>query len=180
MTDNNNDDSEDDIAEQRSQMWAGELDEDSGSETDGAKDTIDTKNTVDTVDAKRAEDEEKVAEGNGLNENAMGTNRTVDNLDAKDAKDTTEWDVESIRDEWNPNSVRLPDSIQAPFGSEYKRLDYLLEQTEADFKFGKDRYYKPLVVALGVQAVQEMDTEEIVELVEKMKHADLLDEHDSR
>jgi hypothetical protein len=171
MSDN---DSDDDIAEQRSQMWAGELDEESDSETDSANGPMDTNDTVGSLDAKRAEEKEKVAESAGSeSQDAVDNKSAVGSLDAKDAKDTTEWDVDSIRDSWNPNSVRLPDSIQEPFGSEYKRLDYLLEQAETEFKFGKDRYYKPLVVALGVQAIQEKDSDEIVELVERMEQGDL-------
>ena len=106
-------------------------------------------------------------------ENAKDEKRTQH---AKDAMDATEWDVDSIRDAWNPNSVRLPDSIQDVFASEYKRLDYQLDQADTDFEFTKDRYYKPLVVALGLEALQQLDADEVAGRVDAMEQATLLDD----
>lgn len=107
---------------------------------------------------------------------ATDTERAVDEQDATDALDATEWDVDSIREAWQPNNVRLPESIQDVFASEYKRLDYELDQADTDFAFTKDRYYKPLVVALGLDALQELEADEVADRVDEMEQATLLDE----
>jgi len=156
MTD---DSSDNDIAEQRSQMWSSELDDDENPDETESSDS----DISDTTDSKT-----------GMSsDTAEDTKRALDTMDPSDS---TEWDVDSIREVWNPNSIRLPDSIQEPFTTEYKRLDWLLEQAETDFDFTKDRYYKPLVIALGVQAIRECDSDEIVSLVEKMEQRELIKE----
>lgn len=146
-----------DKADERSEMWSSELDASDGPD---ATDATNAKNARDDSDAKAPIDAT----------DAVGADDTMR------AMDTTEWDVDSIRDAWNPNSIRLPDSIQDTFASEYKRLDWQLEQSEAGFAFSKDRYYKPLVVALGLATLQELDTDEITDRVEAMEQATLLDD----
>lgn len=149
MTD---DQSTDDKIQERSEAWASKLDD-----TERTEDASNAADTEDTMDATDTQD-------------TSHTERT------SNTQETTEWDVESIRESWNPNSIRLPDSIQEPFDSEYKRLDWQLEDTDVDVDFRKDRHYKPLVIALGIQAVREQDTDEIADAIEAMVAGDLLDD----
>lgn len=149
--------SDEDKADERSEMWSSELDASDPVDTTDAKDAMNTDDTSDT-------------------ETPMDTANTETSKGTMDAIDATEWDVDSIRDAWNPNSIRLPDSIQGVFASEYKRLDWRLEQAATDFEFSKDRYYKPLVVALGLQQLQDLESDEIADRVDAMEQQDLFDD----
>jgi hypothetical protein len=146
-----------DKADERSEMWSSELNASDSVDTTDAKGATDTTDTADT-------------------ESSMDTADTETPKSKMDAMDATEWDVDSIREAWNPNSIRLPDSIQGVFASEYKCLDWQLEQAETDFSFSKDRYYKPLVVALGLQQLQAMEPDEIADSVAAMEQQDLFDD----
>jgi len=126
-------------------------------------------NEADAQDNSDAEDEKNTTE-------TMDATHTEHAMDAQDTQQATEWDVDSIREAWQPNNVRLPESIQDVFASEYKRLDYELDQSDTDFGFTKDRYYKPLVVALGLETLQAMDADEVADRVDAMEQAELLDE----
>lgn len=93
-----------------------------------------------------------------------------DDDDAENAKDTQNaWDTESIRDDWHANSVRLPKHLQDAWDAEHKRLDYELTQQDVDIDYSKDRYYKPLVIALGLSRLQSMDTTEVETTLEKIQ-----------
>jgi len=179
------DDDIDEKAEQRSQLWSSELDED---DTD-AKDDQDDAGAQDAVDASDATSEAETAQTTDAEDdhstmdamdavNDEGSDGAEDTTNASDAvdKESAEWAVESIRDAWTANSVRLPESIQEPFGTEYKRLDWQLEQADTDFELTKDRYYKPLVIALGLQRLQNCDADEVADLAEEMQQGTLLDD----
>jgi hypothetical protein len=94
-------------------------------------------------------------------------------MDASDAKDTEDeqnaWDTESIRDDWHANSVRLPKHLQNAWDAEHKRLDYELTQQDVEVDYSKDRYYKPLVIALGLSKLQSMDIHEVETALEKVR-----------
>lgn len=97
-------------------------------------------------------------------------------LDESDAADTenasdaqTAWDVESIRESWNPNSVRLPDGLQRRFTAYHGRLEAELLMDDLDLDYRKDRHYKPLVIALGLRELDAMDTEDIVDALAELE-----------
>lgn len=123
----------DDKANERSELWASEMD------------ASDAKNEQDTEDGKETKNEQ------------------------------SEWDTESIRDDWHPNSVRLPKHLQDAWDSEHKRIDYQLTQADNDIDYSKDRYYKPLVIALGLSRLQEMDTSDIIEAITNLSENDLVE-----
>jgi len=83
---------------------------------------------------------------------------------------SAEFDVDSIREQWTANSVRLPDSLQRRFNSEFKRIDYELTKNGVDQAFGKDRQFKPLVVALGLRELQNSDAEEVSTLLDALEN----------
>ena len=155
MTDDR-DDGLDEKAEQRSSMWAGslEVDQDDVDEQHATRAT----DTEDTMDVQHTQAEQSAEDAQG----AMDDSRT-------------EWDVDSIRDAWHPNSIRLPESVQTSFNSQHKRLDWQLEQVDSDVNYTKDRYYKPLVIALGLRELQNLDAEEIAGLLEDLEHGELLE-----
>lgn len=87
----------------------------------------------------------------------------------------TAWDVESIRDTWHPNSMRLPPHLQRRFDTRYKRLDLQLDQTNPDLDFRKDRHFKPLVIALGLAALQGKEPDDVVDLISQLKTNQIVD-----
>jgi len=100
----------------------------------------------------------------------------MDSSDTEDAKDEQNaWDTESIRDDWHANSVRLPKHLQNAWDSEHKRLDYELTQQDVDIDYSKDRYYKPLVIALGLSKLQSMDTTEVETALEKVQENEMVE-----
>jgi len=97
-------------------------------------------------------------------------------MDASDAKDAEEpedtqsaWDTESIRDDWHANSVRLPKHLQNAWDAEHKKVDYELTQQDVEIDYSKDRWYKPLVIALGLSKLQSMDITEVETALEEMQ-----------
>jgi hypothetical protein len=45
-----------------------------------------------------------------------------------------------------------------------------------DRKYGKDRYYKPLVIALGLRELDAMDTSDVVDALDELERKGHLEE----
>jgi len=100
-----------------------------------------------------------------------------DNEDAEGATDTKgPWDVESIRDSWNPNSVRLPDTLQRRWNAYHSRVESELTMEGINRDYGKDRYYKPLVIALGLRELDAMDTQDVVDALDTLERTGHLED----
>lgn len=82
-------------------------------------------------------------------------------------KDNTSQKVKNVKTEWTATSVYLPDGLDEDLGRTYKRLDLELDEELDQFK--KTRHYYPLVVAAGLEALDDMDQEEIVALLEEIQ-----------
>lgn len=87
--------------------------------------------------------------------------------DDKDAKNA--WDVESIRNSWTANQVRLPDSLQRRWNAYYGRVESEVQLSGLEPKFGKDRHYKTLVVALGLRELGAMDTDDVMDAMDELE-----------
>lgn len=81
-----------------------------------------------------------------------------------DTNDQSEWNVDNVKNAWNANTVLLPETLDERFDDEYERLNW---QTDGEFK--KDRHYKPLVVYLGLEALEDKEGEEVSALLERME-----------
>lgn len=158
--------------DERARAWEGALEEDL-KQTEGAeedennKDEQRTKNTLNTGDAM-----DTTATDDG--KSGPTTQETSDAPSGEDSE-LTEWDVDSISSAWKANQVRLPDSVQTPYDAEHNRIAYELQQADADVSYSKDRYYKPLVIALGLRELSEADGEEIADLLEQLKAGELVE-----
>jgi hypothetical protein len=92
-----------------------------------------------------------------------------DKSDSKDmqsqtsSNDKTSQKVKNVKTEWTATSVYLPDDLDEDLGRTYKRLDLDLDAELSQFK--KTRHYYPLVVAAGLDALDDMEKEEIVALL---------------
>jgi len=85
------------------------------------------------------------------------------------------WDVERIQEHWHPNQVRLPPYLQRRFDGHFGRVEWLLTQASSDREFKKDRHYKPLVVALGLQQLQTMEADEIETALDDVEQNQLVE-----
>jgi len=94
--------------------------------------------------------------------NSQDTSRAMQN--GQELKPGKEWRVQSIRNDWNALNVRLPDTLMRRFNAYHKRLDY--ELVPKEIEFGKDRHYKPLVIALGLRAIKDMDADDAEQALE--------------
>jgi hypothetical protein len=66
----------------------------------------------------------------------------------------------SVKETWNGLYLYLPDSLKSDFQLAYKSTS-LAYQRESGSELPKMRAYYPLVVKLGMEAVEEMDAVEL-------------------
>jgi hypothetical protein len=104
---------------------------------------------------------------NHSEENEGSHEQSRDTENGEKLKPGKEWRVQSIRNDWNALNVRLPDTLMRRFNAYHKRLDY--ELVPKEIEFGKDRHYKPLVIALGLKAIKEMDADDAERAVELLE-----------
>ena len=80
------------------------------------------------------------------------------------------WNVGSVKTEWNANTVYLPDALDERFDDEFDRLKYVLDRD-----ITKDRYYKPLIIALGMERLERMEKEDVEAFLERMEREEVFD-----
>lgn len=82
-----------------------------------------------------------------------------------------EMAVTNIKEEWDANSIYLPDFLYTDLRTTYKRTD-LEYETEFGESLQKTRYYYPLVIQLGLERIEGMEADEIKERVEALGRED--------
>lgn len=96
---------------------------------------------------------------------------------AKNEKnDKSGWDVDNVKTDWTPRSIYLPDSIDSSLDRTYKRLDLEIDEADLDREFRKTRHFYPLLVALGIERIREMEVAELVEFLESLESKERKDE----
>ena len=78
----------------------------------------------------------------------------------------TSQKAQNVKKEWNVSSFYLPDELNRELTTAYKRLDLEIEQSDAEIDLKKTRHYYPLVVALGLERLEEMEVTEVTEQLE--------------
>lgn len=73
--------------------------------------------------------------------------------------------AKNVKKEWTARSVYLPDELERHLSQTYKRLDWQLEADEG-LSIKKTRHYYPLVVRLGLERIEEMESKELKERIE--------------
>ena len=68
--------------------------------------------------------------------------------------------AKNVKKEWKALSVYLPDELESDLSRTYKRLDWELE-ADRELSIKKTRHYYPLVVELGLERIEEMESSEI-------------------
>jgi len=83
----------------------------------------------------------------------------------KSSKNATK--ATNVKEAWNAKSIYLPDDLEGRLGKAYKRLDFELDDDLNEFK--KTRHFYPLVVSAGLERIEGMEDEEIIEELERIE-----------
>lgn len=85
----------------------------------------------------------------------------------KDQNAGNDQSVQNVKKAWNAKSVYLPDHLENDLRKGYKRLDLELDDELSEFR--KTRHFYPLVIAMGLDALQELDSDEVMEELERIE-----------
>ncbi|AYM00298.1 hypothetical protein PhiH1_260 [Halobacterium phage phiH] len=83
-------------------------------------------------------------------------------------KEQNEMLAENVKKEWSATSVYLPEFLQRRLTTRYKHLDLAFEE-EYGQSLQKTRYYYPLVIAMGIERLEEMEPTEVQERIERLE-----------
>ena len=75
--------------------------------------------------------------------------------------------AKNVKKEWRALSVYLPDELESDLSRTYKRLDWELEADQG-ISIKKTRHYYPLVVELGLERLEEMESNEIEDRIDAL------------
>ena len=74
--------------------------------------------------------------------------------------------VENVKDEWKAKTVYLPENVDSELSKTFKRLDLELDDELSSFR--KTRHFYPLLVAVGMEHLERMEREELMEQLENL------------
>ena len=77
------------------------------------------------------------------------------------------WTSKNVKKDWNATTVYLPDELDQAMTTAYKRTDLELS-AEFDHSIKKTRHYYPLLIALGMEQLESMESNEVMEALEGM------------
>ena len=104
----------------------------------------------------------------------MSATSDKDEMDAKSETNTqSAWTVDSVREAWNGTTFYLPDEMRDQLDDEFRRVEYELGGEIDGTSLKKDRHFKPLVISVGLDRLQEMDAEEIEAALREMMDDEL-------
>jgi hypothetical protein len=75
--------------------------------------------------------------------------------------------AKNVKKEWNAKSIYLPDDMNSHLSKAYKRLDLELDDEIDQFK--KTRHFYPLVISAGLERLEEMESNEVLESMERIE-----------
>lgn len=77
------------------------------------------------------------------------------------------WNSKNVKKDWNATTIYLPDDLDRAMTTAYKRADLELS-AEFDHSIKKTRHYYPLLIALGMEQLESMEVNEVMEELEEM------------
>jgi hypothetical protein len=105
---------------------------------------------------------------------AEAEERAGDEVSSQNATNATnatngkrEGKVPNVKNAWNAKSIYLPDDLDRDLTREYKRLDLELDGELDGFK--KTRHFYPLVIAAGLERLDGMERDELMERIERIE-----------
>jgi len=84
--------------------------------------------------------------------------------DKQTMKAKSDKSTKGYKEAWGSKLIHLPDELMDPVDNEFDRMKY-----ECDWDVKKERHYYPVVVARGIEAVQEMSGSEFTDAVESLE-----------
>ena len=76
--------------------------------------------------------------------------------------------AKNVKKEWNAKSVYPPDELEQSLSRTYKKLDWQLDEDEG-ISIKKTRHYYPLIVMLGLEELENMESMEIKDRLEVLE-----------
>lgn len=92
---------------------------------------------------------------------------TQSKSDKNDKNAQTSQKTKNVKKEWNVRSFYLDDDLDTTLTTAFKRLDLELSEAGEDVDLKKTRHFYPLVVALGLERLEEMEVTEVTEQLER-------------
>ncbi|MFC7059831.1 hypothetical protein [Halovenus salina] len=99
-------------------------------------------------------------------EDQTGENEDEAKTEMTSSTSQTSQKAKNIKKEWNVRSFYLDDDLDSELTTTFKRLDLELEESDIDVNLKKTRHFYPLIVALGLERLEEMESTEITEYLE--------------
>jgi|APHM01.1.fsa_nt_gi hypothetical protein len=78
--------------------------------------------------------------------------------------------AKNVKKAWNAKSIYLTDDLDSRLSKAYKRLDLELDDEVDQFK--KTRHFYPLVVSAGLERLEKMKRNEVLESMERIENND--------
>lgn len=76
--------------------------------------------------------------------------------------------AKNVKESWSATSIYLPEFLDRQLTTTYKHADLAFEE-EFGRSLQKTRYYYPLLVALGMELIEEMEAQELQERIEDLE-----------
>lgn len=76
--------------------------------------------------------------------------------------------VKNVKESWSATSIYLPEFLDRQLTTTYKHADLGFEE-EFGHSLQKTRYYYPLLVALGMERIEQMEAQELQERIEDLE-----------
>jgi len=110
--------------------------------------------------SKRFEDEN--GDDNEESQNDMNSQNSEIDRNAQSSQKS-----QNVKKDWNVRSFYLDDELNQDLMTTYKRLDLELSEGDTDIELKKTRHFYPLVIRLGLERLESMESTEITERIEE-------------
>jgi len=111
------------------------------------------------------EQQDDGTESSEANQNSQTSQTASDSQKSKKAQKAQK--AQNVKKEWNVRSIYLDDDLDRQLLTAFKRLDLELSEAETDINLKKTRHFYPLLVELGLEQLESMDTTEVTERLDK-------------
>ena len=120
-----------------------------------------TNELADRIGGRFADDDMNDMDAMSETKNMRATSDKNATGDKSESGAQSAWTVDSVREAWNGTTFYLPDGMREDLDDEFRRVEYELGGKIDGTSLKKDRHFKPLVISVGLDQLQEMDAQEI-------------------
>lgn len=115
----------------------------------------------------RFDDEESSNEQDSQNDRDENATVGNDGNSSTSMNESNAWTSKNVKKDWNATTIYLPDDLNRAMTTAYKRADLELS-AEFNHSIKKTRHYYPLLIALGMEQLEGMEANEVMEVLEEM------------